>query len=190
MPVKPVRIGFTGPAGSGKSTIARIINHSARHYAFDNPTPSPFKRFSVINHISFALPLKLGLEAMGVVKGDPFYRTAAQRVGTEVFRAYDENWWVNQLLYRTPSVDEPTLFFIDDVRFLNEAEVCDLLFYIDAEDVRREHGLKGRERDHSSDLGSYFERGFVVDLDTFFNIIHVHRVYPKAPSPPVHGGDC
>lgn len=105
-------IGFFGVATSGKSTAA----HYAAQWFRDKGHPAQVR--------SFAGPLKDGLKEMGIEK-DTYpilYRQAAQYMGTEICREYDENWWVNQMRNRIDSLPDGSVVLIDDCRFMNEFE--------------------------------------------------------------------
>lgn len=55
----------------------------------------------------------------------PSIRYMMQFIGTEVIRAYDHNWHVNQIKAIINASDD--LFYIDDVRFPNELEMVESL---------------------------------------------------------------
>lgn len=121
--MKPILIGLTGKARSGKDTAADVLEH-----LYD------FRRYA------FAGPLKKGLRAMlglsidhtdGYLKEHPIARfndksarEMLQTLGTEWGRTHvDENLWVNLGLYEweKQSAEDRSLV-ITDVRFDNEAE--------------------------------------------------------------------
>ena len=106
-------IGLAGPARSGKSyaaaTLSRLL---ARKHNLRSSVES------------FAKPITMGLVQMGVTKRShpELHRTAAQKIGTDIFRNHDPNWWV-QIMDRRLSFEPLSSFpvvFIDDVRFANE----------------------------------------------------------------------
>ena len=106
-------IGFAGPARSGKSYAAVTL---ARMLAKKHDLRSSVE--------SFAKPISMGLVQMGVTKKShpELHRTAAQGVGTDIFRNHDPNWWVrimDRRLSFEPLSGYPVVF-IDDVRFPNE----------------------------------------------------------------------
>lgn len=97
----PLRVAFTGPAGSGKTTHARAVQKA---YGGDV--------------LSFASPLKkIAKDLFGDALDDGnFARRAYQSLGLTV-RQLDTNTWVRLLLAKI-SPDRPT--YVDDCRFYNE----------------------------------------------------------------------
>lgn len=114
---RTITVGLRGLAGVGKTTLASLLVKHWREqcYGLD---------FEIR---SMAGPMKEGLAHMGITKKkEPdLYRRFAQDIGAAC-RAKDQDFWVKQLctspLHNT---------VIDDVRYPNEAGVCDLLFYIE-----------------------------------------------------------
>ena len=128
----PLVVGLCGPAGCGKTTIANLVADSyfARGATGWRPT----------SVISLADPLKAALRALGLTKKDnpSVYRTMAQRLG-DLCRATDPDFFVR--LWRRAWEDFPTIYrrgiiLIDDIRFPNEAPLCDILLVV------RRPGLK------------------------------------------------
>jgi len=80
-------------------------------------------------------------------KRDPRYRQLMQKLGTDWFRAYDEDVWVNVLLSRTSLETHPVV--VDDVRFPNEARILRdrgwQLIYINASDEVRQQRCIDRD---------------------------------------------
>lgn len=97
----PLRIAFTGPAGSGKTTHARLLQ---KDHGGDV--------------LSFATPLKkITRELFGEALDDEaFARQANQELGVAV-RHLDRQTWVRLLLAKV-SPDRPC--YVDDCRFYNE----------------------------------------------------------------------
>lgn len=113
-------IGFAGPGGAGKDTVARLLGFYS---------------------IAFAEPLKEGLLAMGfpepknrelkeeIIAGYTFtWRKAAQTLGTEWGRMLDPEIWLSIAKQRRVISPLPVIS-VTDVRFHNEA------------DWVREHGM-------------------------------------------------
>lgn len=111
----PIVLGLRGLAGAGKSTVAL---HLAMTGLFEQH--------------SLAAPMRHGFRAMGITKaGTPdLYRRFMQDAGAAL-RAHNENHWVDmsklslrQCLLRGRHA------VLDDVRFPNEAALCDLIVYL------------------------------------------------------------
>jgi hypothetical protein len=110
-------VGITGPAGSGKDTVADYL---VREHGFVK--------------LSFAGPLKAMLAAAGMpepadralkehmVPGFTFtWREAAQTLGTQWGRALDPEIWVKVVEQRLLSAAPSARYVLSDVRFENEA---------------------------------------------------------------------
>lgn len=112
------KIAIYGKATAGKTTLAE---------ALDDHITDQFVEIA-----RFAGPLKDGLAEMGITKEETpeLYRQAAQYIGTEIVRSYDVNWWVNLMAQaiELASVwdDGDDYFIIDDLRFPNELEWCEM----------------------------------------------------------------
>lgn len=109
-------IGLCGPAGSGKSEVAKILLLSL-----------PVKWQGAV--VSFAKPVKDIAFAMGWDgKKDERGRRMLQLLGTEVGRGYDPDLWVRKWLATVSSLEavcpqgEHLLIVADDVRFENEVQ--------------------------------------------------------------------
>jgi hypothetical protein len=108
-------IGLAGPAGSGKDTVALVLESEYGYWRY-----------------AFAKPLKEALSAMGIVEPtnredkelrligkDYSYRTAAQTLGTEWARNLDPEFWLS---LATANTKGRKLVVVSDVRFTNEAD--------------------------------------------------------------------
>lgn len=125
-------IGLCGPQRAGKSTLAKALTEQIKNSAV----------LSLATHLR-----DIGQVLVGepVVK-EKFYtelgltgRQILQRIGTEVGRNLSDRIWINNLLNRAQEYD---VVIVDDVRFLNEADVCDALAWVqdaDAEPVQDSH---------------------------------------------------
>lgn len=99
-----MKIGLSGKAGCGKSTIADSL---IKHYGF--------KRYS------FAAKLKeicneMFPSILALPKAE--HRWLLQKVGTEWFRSVDSEVWVKYLIRHVSGEN----IIVDDVRFKNEAD--------------------------------------------------------------------
>lgn len=106
-----LRIAFIGPMGTGKTWCADFLARERRY-----------------NKVSLAAKLKaIALEMYGVQGKDGNDRLILQGLGTDL-RKYDKDVWIKYLLHdiirrsSTSSEFNPK-FVIDDVRYLNEAEI-------------------------------------------------------------------
>lgn len=101
-PASPQRIALIGPAGSGKTTHARLLQAAWKG-----------------DVLSFASPLKkVCRELFGEAMDDEqFARRAYQVLGTDGVRKLDTNAWVRLLLAK---VSPDRNVYVDDARFYNE----------------------------------------------------------------------
>lgn len=124
-------IGLIGKLGSGKTTAANYLvsEHGYRRHSLADP---------MREIIRIVYPNMLG-------KSDPRYRPLMQKLGTDWFRSYDPDVWVNCLLARV-ELDIHRIV-VDDVRFVNEARILRdkgwKLIYINASDeVRKQRCIE------------------------------------------------
>lgn len=114
-------IGLCGPAGSGKSTVAKHLEdkYGAVRYGFATPLKEMVKRA-----LDFSPQQVYGTQEEKEAI-DPRYGHSArwflQRIGTEGCRAvFGDDFWTKQcvdMIWR----QNPVFAVIDDMRFLNEA---------------------------------------------------------------------
>ena len=99
---KAKSIAFAGKAGSGKTTLAKHLEMQG------------------YQRLSFADPMREIVQLIypGIDKSDPRYRELMQKLGTDWFRSFDEDVWLNILMRRVG--DNPVV--VDDVRFPNEVQ--------------------------------------------------------------------
>ena len=115
-------IGLCGPAGAGKSTIAKII--SRRYGGLVIPIATPIKKMLEAlgvdwRHLSGTPEEKE--EALDIFGGKSA-RYAMQQLGTEFGRTnFGEDFWVNSWLRIVDGFKQYKLIVADDVRFENEA---------------------------------------------------------------------
>ena len=131
----PFIIGITGPAGSGKDTVAEMLSYSFQHCLRTRQTKTmalaePIKQFCAVvfgwnvNRLFGESELRDVPDADGLTP-----RRALQTLGTEWGRALREDVWVDlllrtinrhhkeQLQYRK----QVMVYLVPDVRFPNEA---------------------------------------------------------------------
>ena len=117
-------IGLVGKLQSGKSTSANFILDYLK------------KDYNIICKYSFADLLKTMILNAGICNAEElwgkkteFSRLMLQKIGTEIIRKQvSENFWVQKMAEKIAetfmdSPNENILIVIDDVRFLNEAEL-------------------------------------------------------------------
>jgi len=172
---RPVRtiIGIAGPAGAGKSTLAR---HMALRHGF--------------TVVSLAEPMKHMMEALldyqdpdqpwhqwlrTSLKSEPCdaidghtMRHALQTLGTEWGRnIMGEDFWVNTARRRIESI--PGNVVIDDIRFDNETALCDRVIQMT--------GRGGIDCNHASENGvskwdvQYQNDGSVAEMRKWFDYV-------------------
>ena len=117
-----VVVGLCGVAGAGKTTVAHALGEIIEKDRGWIGGPARL--------ISFAGPLKEGLQKMGVTKSHPLYRDWAQKIGAG-FRAANPDHWVNIFKEQVGAMgDDYATVIVDDVRYANEAALCDLVIKI------------------------------------------------------------
>lgn len=152
-------IGVTGAAGAGKTTVCRRVHERLR---FTCPKQS-------VQRAKFASPIREMLRLIGVEKGDgpgevahELFRDSAQYIG-QFFRDRDENFWVKVLVQYVNGLSSPTIVLLDDVRYPNEAAVCDILVKLYS---CRMNDLTAEQMLHPSEVGWHeLEADIVVDND-------------------------
>lgn len=137
-------IGFSGKKGAGKSFIGdKVVSKGEQRVMkhFSTPIKTCIQYLYGISQECVYNPARkeIPLEVFPVGKTP---RELMQKFGTEVSRELHPDTFVNHLLrHADPYYDT----FIDDVRFSNEAAICDVVIYIDC---------KGRVADgHASENG-------------------------------------
>jgi len=150
-------IAFAGCARSGKSSSAQFVEEYIKE---KHP-------LGMVMHMSFAKPLKEGLERMGVYKDKEYelYRELAQKVGTNYLRKHNDNWWVDlmrQEIDNIPKTGQWKVVIIDDVRFPNESALVKEYqngynIFVWGGDERIDLELSVYDHD-SEKLGVYYEK--------------------------------
>jgi hypothetical protein len=182
-------VGFNGQSGAGKTTVARMVKERLHFLA---PT------LHCVIH-SFAEPLKRMLEVVGVDRDHPLYADATQQIGTDVFRALDEDFWVSQFLDRLHGMDKPAVVLVDDVRFENEAVVCDYVVRLlpgtrDIQGRMKEvrHMLHGSEMCLDFPVSEHFPAAVMEDAEDMAVVLSrcilENYANTQAPQPQKEGG--
>lgn len=115
-------IGFSGPAGAGKSTAARILveQHGFRLVKFAGPLKAMLRAILPGDDVNEWIEGALKETVHPVLGCTP--RHAMQTLGTEWGRrCIDPELWVN--LARADICTDESNVVLDDVRFENEAEM-------------------------------------------------------------------
>lgn len=150
-------IGISGKMGSGKDTVAKIIEEILKTCNIR------------VEIIPFALELKRMVMELFKYTEEEVYRTKPpevreilQRFGTDVIRKRQEDFWIRQLERNAQKVDSPfgyVFVVVPDVRFENEAEF-----------VKGQGGLLFRvQRNEASEAARKEESGqhrSEIDLDS------------------------
>lgn len=121
----PFIVGLRGVAGAGKTTLQKlIITQQQNRNRFDTEQVH-------IYPYSMAKPIRDGLACMGITKtyNPELYRTAAQYLGTDLCRQLDYDWWIKMAKMHFLGITLD-IILIDDIRFDNEAKLCDYILYV------------------------------------------------------------
>lgn len=126
-------LGISGKIGTGKSTLAdclvkKAIIDNNRHYvrtSFGNLLKCEVsEKFNIPLHLCFTQEGKKTLITHPELPGGKMVlREILQWWGTDIRRAEDPDYWVKKMDGIIGKNSPSTLFFIDDVRFPNEAEL-------------------------------------------------------------------
>jgi nucleoside-triphosphatase THEP1 len=109
---KPILIGIAGRSGAGKSTLASMLASKLKTAGYDTEVRG------------FADPIKAMLQVVGIEKGNPAFRQAAQTLGTEWGRhGMHADFWTDYFVQRFEA-SSADIIVMDDVRFNNEAALC------------------------------------------------------------------
>jgi len=111
-------IGLCGPAGSGKGEVAKLLSNFGKTYTL--PFAKPLK----------AMAKSFGWDGNKDEKGRKFL----QLLGTEIGRAYDQDYWVKRWAEEAkmilsagvpgyPNILQYDILVADDTRFDNEADI-------------------------------------------------------------------
>lgn len=94
-------------------------------------------------------------------------RRLLQVVGTDIFRAYKENFWID--LFLQQNKNKP-LVFVDDVRFDNEVDILDFHIRIDTNkfplyyEINKSHFSLTYFGQHSSENGITKPANYIIDV--------------------------
>lgn len=141
-------VGITGRKRSGKDTLAAQLVARAPQpivsIAFADPLREMLYRLNpYIRHIpasNITVPLfriidVLGWEGVKDTSYGDDVRRLLQRLGTEAVRHEDPDFWVRAFLRRVDRLTPDTIVVVPDVRFSNEAELCDTVIRVERPDL-------------------------------------------------------
>lgn len=121
---KPLLIGLTGLAGSGKDTVRNILegSHGTFGLAFADPIREMLRALLAGCHLDDSWMTDRVLKESTIPGIGASYREMAQLLGTEWGRAIDPDFWLKITAVRVAALramHRPVV--ISDVRFPNEA---------------------------------------------------------------------
>jgi len=195
-------LAFGGKLGSGKSTLTRYVRYrygfeqkafarrlkELTHELYDwdlrRLNDADYKEEVLARPVSFGSVQKNQLsELTGIPEPQlpnlsfefKTRREALQLIGTEFFRSYDKDYWVN---YMAETLQPKTNYVIDDIRFVNELKMLKQrqakTIYIlkpDAEEVDHRHSSE------LSLLPKYFDYVIHNDQDIAKLIERFDKIY-------------
>ena len=167
----PVIIGLTGYAGSGKTLTADLLveGYGAAKVSFATALKAIANDLPVVDRLIMELGPEQAKRDHAVV------RETYQKLGEGVRRVLGEYTWVDHLesRWRTPEGDlwDCSLIVIDDVRYPNEAAICDWVLHVERDAVGPLNGHESEQGvsdlpvdlwiDNNGDLGDLRE---AIDL--------------------------
>lgn len=122
-------IAFTGKRGNGKTTASNKVKEVLEGQGL-TVVRLNFKD-GLISTINEKMPLiledlskhyKLSIEDLFNIK-PPIMRNLMQQVGTEIYRAIDDEYWTKQYKIMIEGMKKDIVIITDDVRFQNEFDV-------------------------------------------------------------------
>ena len=167
-------IGISGKKGSGKTFIARKLaaELNAPVLSFASPLKEIVRKccglteevpketlITIVADLVAVLP-EFDAEILSKIEAaiGGTYGLSLQRVGTEVFRKIDENYWVK--LAKKRAADYPICIF-DDCRFPNEAVILDHIVRVRGPPID-----DSRDISHSSEVAmDDFPFNYYIDND-------------------------
>lgn len=122
-------IGFTGKKGHGKSTASEKIKdmlmadgQEVVRINFKDALVSTMREKLSGTLGEMAILLNTNVDMLFFEK-PPMMRKLMQEFGTEIYRSFDNNYWINQWMEKVKSVGEDVVIIVDDVRFQNEFDM-------------------------------------------------------------------
>lgn len=121
-------IGFTGKKGCGKTTAARhlVDNHNFIKIGFKDAMIKEMRGNFQHTLNAIADVYQINVNDLFETK-PPIMRKLMQEYGTEVRRGDSQDYWVKKFVHNLPNSSDFPLICVDDVRFLNEAEIIKTL---------------------------------------------------------------
>ncbi len=121
-------IGFTGKKSSGKTTAAKYLvdNHDFIKIGFKDAMIKEMRGNLQHTLNAIADVYQINVNDLFETK-PPIMRRLMQEYGTEVRRGDNQDYWIKKFVQNLPNNSEFPLICVDDVRFLNEAEIIKTL---------------------------------------------------------------
>lgn len=119
-------IGLTGKKGHGKSTASEKIKdmlmadgQEVVRINFKDALVSTMREKLGDTLGEMAVLLNTNVDRLFEEK-PPIMRRLMQGVGTDIYRSFDNNYWVNQWMEKVRELGDDVVVIVDDVRFQNE----------------------------------------------------------------------
>ncbi len=170
-------VGLTGLARSGKDTVGEYLETKGfQRKSFAAPMKIITREIDPIVTTreyeysgGFQIPYRLsdafadGFSEDEIKARYPEYRRFLQRLGTEAFRGFDEQFWINWLFNELDATDPtPAHACITDARFPNEVDK-----------IRERGGVMWRiERDGVDTSDLHASEAFIQELDVDVTILN------------------
>lgn len=151
IPHKLFVVGFSGPQGAGKSWLTKRLQSGCIDSSFVCQCDSLAKPMYDFWRLVLGAPIdKQQTYGIGMHEPREFTgRALLQFLGTEVGRQIHQELWVWSIVRRNVELaaGRPMILLIDDVRFMNERQICHLHVWLNAENLPQQAANHDSERD-------------------------------------------